>query len=86
MDLYFLNTAEHFAFVFDRKVPTELLTIAASPYLSIDGDPRLLELFEAAHSVMLSILAAPQNSDFASSQIEPYTNILFRVCHSLPIV
>ncbi|KAL8723302.1 MAG: hypothetical protein Q9225_000354 [Loekoesia sp. 1 TL-2023] len=78
MDLYFLNTAEHFAFVFDRKVPTELLTTAASAYLSIDGDPRLLQLFEAAHSVMLSILAAPQNSDFALSQVGSYTDTLFR--------
>ncbi|KAL9603307.1 MAG: hypothetical protein Q9179_002246 [Wetmoreana sp. 5 TL-2023] len=79
LDLYFLNTAEQLALVLDTKAASDLLVVAASPYLGIDGDQRLLEAFEAAHSVMLAVIAAPQNVDLAISQFESYTEVLFRV-------
>lgn len=79
MDLFFLTAAEHLAFILDADIARELLTSAASPYLSTDGDPRLLPIFEAAHSVMLNLLAAPHNADIAASQIESYASLLFQV-------
>ncbi|KAL9032012.1 MAG: hypothetical protein Q9196_000025 [Gyalolechia fulgens] len=84
MDLYFLNTAEQFTAILGSDIASKLLTPAAAPYLRMDGDPRLLQLFEAAHCIMLAVLAAPQNSDLASAEIEPYAEFLFEVCHKLP--
>lgn len=79
LDLYFLNTAEQFALVLDTKAASDLLVAAASSYLGINGDPRLLEAFEAAHSVMLAVLATPHNTDLAALQLEPYADVLFHV-------
>lgn len=84
MDLYFLNTAERFTPVLDSNIAIKLLTPAAAPYLRMDGDTRLLQLFEAAHCIMLAVLAAPQNSDIAAAEIEPYAGFLFQVSHKLP--
>lgn len=78
MDLYFFNLAEQMILVLDSATAINLLMPAAAPYLRIDGDPRLLPLFEAAHSVMLALLAAPQNSDLASSEIQAYAGFLFQ--------
>ncbi|KAI4169826.1 MAG: hypothetical protein LQ343_005375 [Gyalolechia ehrenbergii] len=78
MDLYFLNTAERFTPVLDSNIAIKLLTPAAAPYLRMDGDTRLLQLFEAAHCIMLAVLAAPQNSDIAAAEIEPYAGFLFQ--------
>lgn len=89
MDLFFLTAAEHLSSILDASVAEELLTPAASPYLITDGDPRLLPIFEAAHGVMLNVLAAPHNADLAASQIEPYASLLIQVarlrCFVLPI-
>lgn len=81
MDLYFLNAAEHFAFILDTNAAKELLLPAVSPYLSTSGDLGLLQIFEAAHSVMLAVLAVPHNVDLAASHIESYACLLFQVCH-----
>ncbi|KAL8728290.1 MAG: hypothetical protein Q9166_005497 [cf. Caloplaca sp. 2 TL-2023] len=81
LDIYFLDTAEHFAPVLDTKVANGLLTTAASPYLDFNDDQRSPEAFEAAHSVMLAVLSAPQNVDLATQHLEQYINLLFRVCH-----
>ncbi len=79
LDLYFLNTAEHFTTVFGPKLNEELLIPAATPYLGIGGDQRLLEIFESAHSVMLAVLSAPQNSDILAKHIHLYIDVLFKV-------
>lgn len=79
MDQYFLNAAEHFALVLHTAAAKELLTPAASPYLSIDANPKLFQIFEAAHSVVLAVLAAPHNIKYAASQIESYASLLFQV-------
>lgn len=79
LDLYFLNTAEHFTLVLTTQVNEELLIAAATPYLGVGGDQRLLEIFEAAHSTMLAVLAAPQNSDLVAKYIYTYVDVLFKV-------
>ena len=78
-DLYFLNTAEHFTVVLSPELNEQLLIGAATPYLGLGSDPRLLEIFEAAHSVMLALLSAPQNSDLLARHIHPYVDALFKV-------
>ena len=80
-DLYFLNTAEHFAFVLHPRTSEDLLIGAAKPYLGLGGDQRLLEVFEAAHSVILAVFAAPQNTDLVIRHIEEYFNTLSQVSH-----
>ena len=79
LDLYFLNTTEYFTTVLSPELNEELLVIAATPYLGLGSDQRLLEIFESAHSVMLAVLSAPQNSDLFAEHIHPYIDVLFRV-------
>ena len=79
LDLYFLNTAEHFTTVLSPELNEELLVTKATPYLGLGSDQRLLEIFESAHSVMLAILSAPQNSDLLAKHIHPYLDVLFKV-------
>lgn len=79
LDFYFLNTTEHFTTVLSPGLSEELLVGAATPYLGLGSDQRLLEIFESAHSVMLAVLSAPQNSDLLAKHIHPYVDVLFRV-------
>ena len=79
LDLYFLNTAEHFTTVLSPELNEELLVAAATPYLGLGSDQRLLEVFESAHSVMLAVLSAPQNSNLLAKHIHSYVDVLFRV-------
>lgn len=79
LDLYFLNTTEYFTTVLSPELNEELLVIAATPYLGLGSDQRLLEIFESAHSVMLAVLSAPQNSDLLAKHLHPYIDVLFRV-------
>ena len=79
LDLYFLNTTEHFTTVLSPELNEELLVIAATPYLGLGSDQRLLEIFESAHSVMLAVLSAPQNSDLFAKHIHPYIDVIFKV-------
>lgn len=79
LDLYFLNTTEYFTTVLSPELNEELLVGAATPYLGLGSDQRLLEIFESAHSVMLAVLSAPQNSDLFAKHIHPYVEVLFKV-------
>lgn len=81
-DLYFLNTAEHLAFALDPQTSKDLLITTAKPYLGLGGDRRLIEVFEAAHSVMLAVFAAPQNAELVLRDLEAYFSILFQVIKS----
>ncbi|KAL9131383.1 MAG: hypothetical protein Q9217_000651 [Psora testacea] len=78
-DLFFLNTAEHFSLVLTPEVNEILLIASATPYLGLGSDPRLIEIFEAAHSVMLAVLSAPQDFELLSKHIYPYLDALFKV-------
>ncbi|TID14544.1 Peroxisomal biogenesis factor 8 [Venturia nashicola] len=79
LDLYFLNTAEHFSLVLSARTNEELLVSAAVPYLAAGGSDNLLPIFEAAHSVMLSVFSAPQSSVLAAKHLSFYIDALFRV-------
>lgn len=77
-DLFFLNTAEHFTLTLAPRLNQELLFNAAAPYIDPHGDPRLGEIYEAAHSVMLAILAAPQNGEVATKNVPFYVETLLQ--------
>lgn len=82
LDLYFLNTAEHFPLVLQPALTTSLILTSAEPYLSLPRHtpcltPILTELFEAAHSATLSALAAPSMSAEAARRIPSYASALF---------
>ncbi|KAK5001049.1 hypothetical protein LTR66_000181 [Elasticomyces elasticus] len=79
LDLYFLDTAEHFALTLSPPVNEELLIAAAMPYLAAGGSNRLLPIFEAAHSMVLAVLAAPQSADLAAKHLPFYADALFQV-------
>ena len=78
-DLFFLNTSEHFALMLNPQACEDLLIKAAMPYLGLSSDQRLLENFEAAHSVMLAVFAAPLNTDITIRHINAYFDVLFKV-------
>ena len=78
-DLYFLNISEHFAGHLSPQFDETVLLEAAMPYLGVGGDNRLLELFEAAHSVILAVISAPQNIKLLSRHLHPYLESLFAV-------
>lgn len=79
LDLFFLNTAEHFSLVLATNVAEDILIAAATPYLSAGGDNNLMHIFEAAHSVILSVFSAPQNGPLASKHLPFYADALFSV-------
>ena len=84
LDLFFLNTVEHFTLVLSPESNDELVISAALPYLASGGDNKLLEIFEAAHSVVLSVFAAPQNAEITAKYLPFYIDNLFLVlpiCH-----
>lgn len=80
LDLFFLNTAEHFTLVLSPTVNEDLLIAAALPYLAAGGNNNLLEIFEAAHSVVLAVLAAPNSADMAAKHLPFYVDTLSTVC------
>lgn len=91
LDLYFLNTAEQCAFFLPSTTSENLLVPAATPYLATGSDPRLLEIFEAAHSVMLAVFACPQNQSILVHHLPNYIESVFAVgadqrgCRSIAI-
>ncbi|KAK5118315.1 hypothetical protein LTR62_002828 [Meristemomyces frigidus] len=79
LDLFFLNTAEHFTLITSQQLSDELIVAAATPYLVSGGNNNLLPLFEAAHSVILAVFSAPQNAELTSRRLPPYIKTLFNV-------
>lgn len=79
LDLYFLNTCEHFALVVSPLANEELIIAAATPYLAAGGNNHLLEIFEAAHSVVLAAFSAPQNATITAKHLPFYVDNLFAV-------
>lgn len=77
-DLFFFNTAEHFTLVLTPQVNDELLIAAALPYLSVGSNSHYLELFEAAHSLVLTVLASPHNADLATKHLPFYIEALLQ--------
>jgi hypothetical protein len=79
LDLYFLNTAEHFSLVLSPATNEELLVASAVPYLASGANHNMLPIFEAAHSVMLSVLSAPQSAGITAKHLPFYIDALFSV-------
>jgi hypothetical protein len=77
LDLFFLNTCEHFTLVLSAQDNENLIVAAASPYLNPGAHQNLLEVFEAAHSAILALLAAPQNASVTARIIPFYVEALF---------
>jgi len=79
LDLYFLNTAEHFTLVLSPATNENLLVASSVPYLAAGKNRHLLPVFEAAHSVMLAVLSAPQSAEITAKHVPFYIDALFRV-------
>ncbi|KAF2751143.1 hypothetical protein M011DRAFT_394980 [Sporormia fimetaria CBS 119925] len=79
LDLYFLNTAEHFALVLSPATNEELLVASAVPYLASGANHNMLPIFEAAHSVVLSVLSTPQSAHITAKHLPFYIDALFSV-------
>ncbi|KAJ5151115.1 uncharacterized protein N7482_010367 [Penicillium canariense] len=77
LDLFFLNAAEHFPLVLTPEASEELLLSAAFPYLAAGANSLLLEIFEAAHSLVLVVFAIPHNSELAAKHLPFYIENLF---------
>lgn len=79
LDLYFLNTAEHFTLVLSPATNEDLLVASAIPYLAAGENRHMLPIFEAAHSVMLAVLSAPQSAEITAKHLPFYIDALFSV-------
>ncbi|KAJ5310624.1 Polyadenylation factor subunit 2 [Penicillium atrosanguineum] len=79
LDIFFLNVAEHFPLVLSPEANEELLLSAAFPYLAAGANSLLLEIFEAAHSLVLVVFAIPHNADLAAKHLPFYIENLFAV-------
>lgn len=79
LDLFFLNTAEHFTLITPENFCEDVLIDAARPYLGAGGDQRLNEVFEAAHSVYLAVFSAPRNYNLTIKHLPLYIEVLFSV-------
>lgn len=77
LDLFYLNTSEHFTLVLSPSDNEDLIVTPASPYLNPAANAQLREIFEAAHSAMLAVLAAPQNADLIARILPFYVESLF---------
>jgi hypothetical protein len=82
LDLYFLNTSELFTTVISPKFSEDVLIQAALPYLPAGGNNHLLEIFEAAHSLVLAVFAIPNNAAVAAKHLPFYIDNLFAVSQS----
>jgi hypothetical protein len=76
-DLFYLNTAEHFTLSLSSADAEPLIVTPCTPYINPTANANLLEIFEAAHSAMLSVLAAPQNADLTAKILPFYVDSLF---------
>lgn len=79
-DLFFLNTSEHFTLALRPEANEDLVNVAM-PYITTQGDRRLNEIYEAAHSVLLAVFATPQNGVISATHIPFYVETLL---HSFP--
>ena len=68
--------------------PLERCQIADLVYNSftLGMEDHLLEIFEAAHSVVLAVFSAPQNADITAKHLPFYVDNLFAVCFSSIVV
>ncbi|KAH6625559.1 hypothetical protein C7974DRAFT_463988 [Boeremia exigua] len=77
LDLYFLNTSEHFTLTLPAPINETLLIATAIPYLTPSPSHSQTPAFEAAHSVILSVLSAPQSAATTATHLPFYIDALF---------
>ncbi|TGO74229.1 hypothetical protein BELL_0298g00100 [Botrytis elliptica] len=76
-DLFYLNTCEHLTNILSPPDNESLIISVAAPYLNPTAHPGFLEIFEAAHSAVLAVLSAPQNTKLTARFIPTYVDALF---------
>ncbi|KUI62159.1 Peroxisomal membrane protein PEX17 [Cytospora mali] len=78
LDLFYLNTAEHLPLNISPEACENLIVQPATVYLSQSAPPsnRMVALFEAAHSAVLSVLSCPQNGSIAIKMAPYYAETL----------
>lgn len=79
MDIFYLSIAEHLPLSLSTASCEELIIKPASTYLEHDGplSPAMVELFESAHSAILSVLSCPQHSSLTVTMAPFYIVKLF---------
>ncbi|EGZ72005.1 hypothetical protein NEUTE2DRAFT_158081 [Neurospora tetrasperma FGSC 2509] len=79
LDLFYLNVAEHLPLKLTPEDCDSLIVQPAMAYLthSTPLSPRMLELFEAAHSAVLSVLSCPHNAPVTVKLAPFYAEALF---------
>ena len=79
LDLFYLNLAEHLPLALPTETVDDLIIKPALAYLSIQGPmtPSMVELFEAAHSSVLSVLCCPQHGSLTLGMAPFYIVKLF---------
>lgn len=79
LDLFYLSVAEHLPLYLPPETSEALIVQPATAYLThsapISG--RMVELFEAAHSAILSVLSCPHNADLIINLAPFYAETLF---------
>ncbi|KAK3333265.1 hypothetical protein B0T19DRAFT_121236 [Cercophora scortea] len=79
LDLFYLNVAEHLPLNLPPEACDSLIVQPANAYLTHSAplSPRMMELFEAAHSAVLSVLSCPQNAPITAQLAPFYADALF---------
>ncbi|KAI9166650.1 Peroxisomal biogenesis factor-like protein [Paramyrothecium foliicola] len=80
LDLFYLNVAEHLPLALSTDACDALIIKPATAYLAHDGpmSPSMIELFESAHSAVLSVLSCPQHSPLTIRMAPFYIIKLFQ--------
>ncbi|TLD30810.1 hypothetical protein PspLS_01985 [Pyricularia sp. CBS 133598] len=82
LDLFYLSLAEHLPLCLTPDACEAFIVRPAMVYISPASSRamptvRILELFEAAHSAVLSVLCCPQNAPLTVKLVPTYAEILF---------
>ncbi|KAK4455793.1 putative PEX8 peroxisomal biogenesis factor 8 [Podospora aff. communis PSN243] len=79
LDLFYLDVAEHLPLRLPPETCDALIVQPAIGYLTHTAplSPRMMELFEAAHSAVLSVLSCPHNAPITVDLVPFYAETLF---------
>ncbi|KAK4202698.1 putative PEX8 peroxisomal biogenesis factor 8 [Triangularia verruculosa] len=79
LDLFYLNVAEHLPLHLPPEACDKLIVQPAITYLTHSAplSPRMMELFESAHSAVLSVLSCPHNAPITVELVPFYAETLF---------
>ncbi|KAK2050547.1 peroxin 8 [Colletotrichum somersetense] len=79
LDLFHMNVSEHLPLNMPTEACDSLIVRPATAYISHTGTmtTTMIELFEAAHSAVLSVLSCPHNGPLTVSLVPFYIDALF---------